>query len=41
LKVKGMGKKTARAVLNGVIKNLWKDIKSGKLAPYDNKDVIL
>ena len=39
-KVAGKGQAAAKKALDGVIKGIWRDIKSGKLTPYNTKDVI-
>jgi len=39
--VAGKGKAEARAALDRVIQGIWRDIRNGKLRPYDNKHVIL
>lgn len=37
----GKGAETAQKELDNVLKSIWDDIASGKLRPYDHKDVIL
>jgi Protein of unknown function (DUF1557). len=40
-RVAGKGQKEAEDELKKVIEGIWKDIESGKLKPYDGKDVIV
>jgi len=40
-RVIGKGMKAAQDALDKVIEGIWNDIGSGKLKPYDHKDVIL
>lgn len=40
-RVIGKGEAKARAALDRVINGIWRDIRSGKLKPYKNKEVFL
>lgn len=40
-RVAGKGREAAQKALDDVIKKIWEDIASGKLRPYNHKDVIL
>jgi len=40
-RVAGKGKGAAEAEVESVLEGIWKDIGSGKLKPYDHKDVLL